>query len=66
MLKLQVMVLSAWLSVREGIQAGFEEIDNDQGEVTSTTIMIGVLALAAVAAGVVITTKIQSHTAKIP
>jgi hypothetical protein len=66
MLKIQVVVLSAWLSVREGIQTRFDEIDSDQGEVTSTTIMIGVLALAAVAAGVVITGKIQTHTGKIP
>ncbi|WP_419918549.1 hypothetical protein [Candidatus Poriferisocius sp.] len=38
---------------------------NEQGDVTSTVIIIAVLIVAAVAAGVVITNYISSQTSKI-
>lgn len=68
MLQLQLLVIQAWLTVKEGVTERVENLDwtNDRGEITAQMIIIGILCLAAVAAGAVVTSRIQGHVNKIP
>ena len=67
MLQLQLLVIQAWLTVKEDFNEWVEPIDwdNDRG-VTSETIIIAILAVAAVTAGGIIVAKIIGHANKIP
>lgn len=53
-------------ALRNGLEQRVQRAwQNEQGDVTSTVIIIAVLVAAAVAAGVVITTFISGQTSKI-
>jgi hypothetical protein len=68
MLQLQLFVIQAWLTAKQGVTERIENTDwtNDRGEITAQMIIIGILCLAAVAAGAIVTSKITGHVNKIP
>jgi hypothetical protein len=68
MLQLQLLVIQAWLTAKQGVTERIKKTDwtNDRGDITPNMIMIGILCLAAVAAGAVIVSRIQGHVNKIP
>ena len=60
MLRIQVVTLVALAVLRDRLR------DDERGEVTSTTIMIAVLATLALAVGVILTAKVTSKANSIP
>jgi hypothetical protein len=67
MLNLQVQMLTAWLSVRDRLcDRARAARHDDRGEITSQTILIVLLAVAAITAGGVIAAKIASNANSIP
>ena len=65
LLRLMVAVSVAALALRDGL-TGRARLDDERGEVTSTTIMIAVLATLALAVGAIIVAKVTSKANSIP
>jgi hypothetical protein len=67
MLNLQVQMLTAWLSARNRLcERARAARHDDRGEITSQTILIVLLAVAAITAGGVIAAKITGNANAIP
>ena len=68
MLELQVQLWSTWLraitATRERLQKANN--DRDRGEVTSTTALIVILVIAAIAAAGIIAAKITANANNVP
>jgi len=60
--KFHIAIAILWNELEQRIQKAWQ---NEEGDVTSTVIIIAVLVAAAVAAGVVITTFVSGQTSKI-
>ena len=65
LLRLMVAVSVAALALRDGLTSR-ARLGDERGEVTSTTIMIAVLATLALAVGAIIVAKVTSKANSIP
>jgi hypothetical protein len=66
MFELQMKVLFAWFTASDRARRAIDSSRGDRGEVTSTTVIIVLLVGAAIAAGVVIASKITSNANNVP
>ena len=67
MLKLQIIILTAYSSAKSAMRSELHDLLNDErGEITSTVAIIGVLVVGALAAGAIVVTRMQAHAKAIP
>lgn len=66
MLHWQVTLLTAWMAAGDSIRTRAESARDERGEVTATTALIVLLVAAALAAGAVIASKINSNANNVP
>ena len=65
MLQLQIHLLTAWWAATDTLNKRVRD-ERDRGEITSTTAIIVILVLAAIAAGGIIATKITDNANNVP
>ncbi len=63
---LSLQILAAWWATKDHLHHALDRAADDRGELTGSVILLAALAVAAVAVGVVIVARINSHASTIP